>query len=59
LLDRNKIGRTQIATNENLLERRFDPLNKETISKDDMDFVNKIQEEIFTEFRDHVLKHRH
>ncbi len=58
LLDRKNIGRTTIATNENLLEARFDPLSKNSVSQQDMEFVNKIQEEIFSEFRDHVLKYR-
>ncbi len=51
LLDRNKVRRTTIATHENLLEVKFDPFSRD-------EFVDKIQEEIFVEFKEHVLKYR-
>ena len=58
LLDRNKIRRTTIATHENLLEVKFDPFSREVISPQFIEFVDKIQEEIFVEFKEHVLKYR-
>ena len=58
MLDRNKISRTTIATSENLLELKFDPFSREVVSQQFIDFVDKIQEEIFVEFKEHVLKHR-
>ena len=58
LLDRNKVRRTTITTHENLLEVKFDPFSREVISPQFIEFVDKIQEEIFVGFKEHVLKYR-
>lgn len=56
--DDKKIYRTQITTNKNLIEARLDPFDKEEVSQEDIDYTRKIQEEIFVEFENHVLKYR-
>ena len=47
-----------IATSDNLLEKRLDPFSSEVVSEEHIKFTNKIMEEIFVEFHDHVLRHR-
>jgi ClpP class serine protease len=54
----NKIERTHISTSPNLLESKYDPMLHSEVSESMMEETRERQDEIFREFKKHVLKFR-
>ena len=58
VLDKNKIGINQVASSNKLLEMEFDVMTRDEISDEAVEKTKWIQTEIFSTFKNHVLKHR-